>query len=599
MCTYLDQVGSTYYFRRVVPVELRPFIRTATGRPRSEWKISLGTKDRAEAKRLIPDHAKATEALLDAAKIALVRGDKVVADPAALPDPFGGMTQEQFEQQQEFAREVSREIDARDQRKDDARAWLADLPPDHPAHLIRGDYRERLGEYQERERRRRRRKTATGAAGDSSESKTGSPVLSPPDSANATQRTPQGKSAAVTVTGLFNGHVATGALTPAIVKEWTAKINRFVEFLGHDDAARVTTDDIRAWRNHVRDEELPGGKRRSAQTVNSGYLSPIRSAFKHGVEEGLIPRDPAKDVARAIQARAAKIREKDFTREEQQTILAAASKIDTSGDGGRQALVRRWVPWICAYTGARVNEITQLRAEDVQQLDGHWVIKITPEAGRVKTKEVRYVPVHEHLLEMGLLTLVNKQKAGPIFYDPERGDPESERGQYKKAGERLAAWVQGFNRALVACRIVAVDGVIVLRNGGIVALVHKPHDLIDRLADFGRQGRPKVVDSPPVCRSCGYALRNEGAGSVGDSVGIVSGALNECEASVDSDALAVGKFGQLIILFVCMVGPDLEAAVFVDEGGSGGEVKVRLLDPVGIHPRATCRFPVRKRLRCH
>ena len=444
MCTYLDQVGSTYYFRRVVPVELRPFIRTATGKPRSEWKISLGTKDRVEAKRLIPDHAKATEALLDAAKIALVRGEKVVADLAApaLPDPFGGMTQEQFEQQQEFARDLSREIDARDQRKEDARAWLADLPPDHPAHLIRGDYRERLGEYQERERRRRRRKTATGAAGDSQGADPGSTLTDMPKSPTAPQRTPQGNSGA-TVTGLFSSYAASGALSPAITKEWTAKINRFVEFLGHDNAGQVTTENVRAWRNHVRDEELPGGKRRSAQTVNSGYLAPIRSAFKHGLEEGFVSRDPTRDVARVTQPKAAKIREKDFTREEQRTILAAASKIDTSGDGGRQALVRRWVPWICAYTGARVNEITQLRAEDVQQIDGHWVIRITPEAGRVKTNEARYVPVHEHLLELGLLALVNKQKAGPIFYDPERGDPESERGQYKKAGERLAAWVRG------------------------------------------------------------------------------------------------------------------------------------------------------------
>ncbi|MEC5293197.1 hypothetical protein, partial [Aurantimonas sp. C2-3-R2] len=31
---------------------------------------------------------------------------------------------------------------------------------------------------------------------------------------------------------------------------------------------------------------------------------------------------------------------------------------------------RRWVPWICAYTGARVNEITQLRRQDIKQIDG-------------------------------------------------------------------------------------------------------------------------------------------------------------------------------------------------------------------------------------
>ncbi len=53
MCICLDQVGSTYYFRRVVPAELRPFIPTRSGKPRTEWKVSLGTKDRSEAKRLL------------------------------------------------------------------------------------------------------------------------------------------------------------------------------------------------------------------------------------------------------------------------------------------------------------------------------------------------------------------------------------------------------------------------------------------------------------------------------------------------------------------------------------------------------------------
>ena len=67
MCTYLDQVGATYYFRRVVPAELRPFIRTKTGAPRTEWKLSLGTKDRDVAKRKIPDFTIETQREIDAA----------------------------------------------------------------------------------------------------------------------------------------------------------------------------------------------------------------------------------------------------------------------------------------------------------------------------------------------------------------------------------------------------------------------------------------------------------------------------------------------------------------------------------------------------
>ncbi len=60
------------------------------------------------------------------------------------------------------------------------------------------------------------------------------------------------------------------------------------------------------------------------------------------------------------------------------------------------AAARRWVPWICAFTGARVIEITQMRGQDVEKyvLDGEdvWVIRITPEAGTVKNRKVREVP---------------------------------------------------------------------------------------------------------------------------------------------------------------------------------------------------------------
>jgi integrase len=56
-------------------------------------------------------------------------------------------------------------------------------------------------------------------------------------------------------------------------------------------------------------------------------------------------------------------------------------------------------PWICAYTGARVNEITQLRANDVVNVDGIDCIRITSEAGTVKTLRERVGRPPEDLSE--------------------------------------------------------------------------------------------------------------------------------------------------------------------------------------------------------
>lgn len=52
MCTYLNKTGATYHFRRMVPDDLLGHFKTERGNPRLEWKRSLGTKDRDEAKRL-------------------------------------------------------------------------------------------------------------------------------------------------------------------------------------------------------------------------------------------------------------------------------------------------------------------------------------------------------------------------------------------------------------------------------------------------------------------------------------------------------------------------------------------------------------------
>lgn len=71
MCSYLDQVGSTYYFRRAVPQDLVGYFKTQTGKPRTDWKYSLQTKDREAAKRLLRPHEIETDKLIDAARQAI------------------------------------------------------------------------------------------------------------------------------------------------------------------------------------------------------------------------------------------------------------------------------------------------------------------------------------------------------------------------------------------------------------------------------------------------------------------------------------------------------------------------------------------------
>jgi integrase len=59
------------------------------------------------------------------------------------------------------------------------------------------------------------------------------------------------------------------------------------------------------------------------------------------------------------------LRDRDFTEAEASKILAAALAPHGGRLSAEHAAARRWVPWMCAYSGARVGEITQLRHKDV------------------------------------------------------------------------------------------------------------------------------------------------------------------------------------------------------------------------------------------
>jgi integrase len=176
---------------------------------------------------------------------------------------------------------------------------------------------------------------------------------------------------------------------------------------------------------------------RSARTVADTWLSAASTIYKWAAEQKLIAGNPFAKVKVTI-PRKSKTRDKAFTPEEAKLILEAAF-------ASRDA-VKRWVPWLCAYSGARAGEITQVRGQDIEQRDGFFAMKLTPEAGTIKTRTARTVPLHEHLIAQGFLEFVKTRGRGPLFYTPvakREDDPLNPRTP-KAAILRMevAAWVR-------------------------------------------------------------------------------------------------------------------------------------------------------------
>jgi integrase len=247
----------------------------------------------------------------------------------------------------------------------------------------------------------------------------------------------------LTISGLFDAYVATGTLAPATVKAWRRMVDHLVAFLGHDDARKVIPEDIVRWRDNLLTTPTKLGKLRTVKTVRETYLAAVRSVFQTAKDNLALPTNPA-DGIKVRGAKPKRLRDPGFTNDEAKKILAATLQTHDVRLKGQHALARRWVPWLCAYTGARVNEITQLRKCDVIKEDGVWAINITPDAGSTKTNAARKVPLHSHLVDQGFLGVVDKASDGPLFYDPQeyRGGSDGN-PLHKKVGERLARWVRG------------------------------------------------------------------------------------------------------------------------------------------------------------
>lgn len=237
--------------------------------------------------------------------------------------------------------------------------------------------------------------------------------------------TPSASRTRATITGLLEGwwkEAMAGNASKRTYESYSGTIRRLVDFLGHDDAWRVTKADIIAYKDHRLKQIVPRtGKPVSAKTVNESDLAALKSIFGWALGNGYIEHNPAEGV-RIKGGRTLVARSKGFSDEEAQQILRASLDLKRGNEAQKTYAAKRWVPWLCAYTGARVGEIVQLRREDVRTEAGRWVIRITPEAGAVKTGVARDVPLHKHLKKLGFPEFIEGAESGYLFLNAKAGD---------------------------------------------------------------------------------------------------------------------------------------------------------------------------------
>jgi integrase len=228
-----------------------------------------------------------------------------------------------------------------------------------------------------------------------------------------------------------------GGLDGPTAKRWRPVIQRFIEWIKHRDLARVTAQDAVRWRDHM----LSQGK--APKAVRDVWLAAPRSVSTHMLNALRLEINPFAGIKVEGVKPWKEDDERGFDPEQALTILSATVATPSHLISKETRAARRWVPWICAYTGARVNEITSLLPSDVQQIEGHWCFVLRPEL--TKGKRLRRVPVHKHLVEQGFLNYVEERRRidKPLFYDPRRArGGKVANPQWQKVAGRLGDWVR-------------------------------------------------------------------------------------------------------------------------------------------------------------
>ena len=136
-------------------------------------------------------------------------------------------------------------------------------------------------------------------------------------------------------------------------------LDDMIAFLGTKDIGSVTRENVKSWR-----DDLVKRPSLAARTVQREYLGTIKAVLACGMRNDLLGTNVAEGVS-VEEARLAKRRQmRGFSDEEATIILTASLQPSTDRTSRKFANAKRWVPWLCGYSGARVNVIAQIRGVD-------------------------------------------------------------------------------------------------------------------------------------------------------------------------------------------------------------------------------------------
>lgn len=195
----------------------------------------------------------------------------------------------------------------------------------------------------------------------------------------------------------------------ATVRKFRLTAAEFVAFRGSDLVSTVTAHEADRWKRAM----LAEGKLTN-NTIGQ-RIQNLKTVIQWAREQtlgALFPDAHPLQLVTTPDAAPVASEDRTFTLDEARTTLLAARK--------EKKPELRWLPWMCAYSGARINEVAQLRREDFFQVGDDWFYQLTTKGGKsLKNRNsIRKVPVHPALIDEGLIDFVKSCAAGKRIFPP-------------------------------------------------------------------------------------------------------------------------------------------------------------------------------------
>lgn len=199
--------------------------------------------------------------------------------------------------------------------------------------------------------------------------------------------------------------------------DYSRAMNRLIGFIGDVPIASIRPTDIHRFAGAVIAPDAIG-QRPLATSSARLLLARVSSVLTFAVDAGLLQSNPVTSSRIHKRLGPAKTKRsltanKGYSWSELVTLFSNPEYQKQRYAKGRPGNAVFWLPLIAAYTGARREEIAQLYVSDFMQDEtGQWFIRIIddrPDKSLKTDSSRRDVPLHDDLIEVGILDLVKNQ----------------------------------------------------------------------------------------------------------------------------------------------------------------------------------------------